>query len=144
MANPPQCCLVNQLPCGNASQDADRLRGASPWSLTSWVDLISFLCLSFSTGLFFFFSLVYLNYKCSPCLAIWSFVCIQRRGLSLCRPYWCCPNYNNGCTVVRNQNRSNCLKHMYLRSSSCSCISSIARPDRCYCASNDACEEAGF
>ena len=43
VANPPQCRLVNQPPWGNASQDADGLGGALPWSLTCWVDPISFL-----------------------------------------------------------------------------------------------------
>lgn len=59
------------------------------------------------------------------------------------KPHWCCSNNSNGCTVVRNQDRSNWFKHTGLRRLSSSCISSIMRPDRCYCASNAAFEEAG-
>lgn len=118
MAGPPQCHLVNQQPWGRADKDAD-------WVYRS-----------------FFFLSVWI--MC--CHAAWlsGGLCAYRGGVSgLCRPYWCCSNNSNGHTVVRNQDRSNWFKHMRLRRLSSSCTSSIMRPERCYCASSAACEEAG-
>lgn len=117
VTNPPQCHLVNQPPWGKADQDADGLTGA-------------------------FFLSVLIIYAHAAWLA--GGLCAFRGGVSgLCRPYCCCSSNSNGCTVLRNQNRSDWFRHTGLKRLSCSCISSIMRPDRCYCASTAACEEAG-